>query len=86
MCQKMASDYVNMLEYCSYVVLVKLGVKPLFSRGSFKSPRRHVTNNKDLKSKTADKTTIDWKKSEKNIKIFRVLAYSHFKIQNSTKA
>ena len=65
MSQKMASDYVSMFEYCSNVVLVKLGVKPLLSRGSFKSPRRHVTNNEDLKSKTADKTTIDWKKSGK---------------------
>lgn len=69
MCQKMASDYVSMFEYYSNVVLVKLGVKPFLSWCSFKSARGHMTNNEDLKSKTADKTKIDSKKSEKKIKI-----------------
>ena len=64
----MACDYVSMFEYCSYVALVKLGVKPLLPRGSFKSPRGHVTNNEDLKSKTADKTTIAFEKSQEKDK------------------
>ena len=58
----MTCDYVSMFEHCGNVVLVK----PLLSRGSFKSPRRHVTNNEDLISKSTDKTTIDWKKSAKD--------------------
>ena len=62
----MTCDYVSMFEHCGNVVLVKLRVKPLLSRGSFKSPRRHVTNNEDLISKSTDKTTIDWKKSAKD--------------------
>jgi len=61
MCQKMTSDYVSMFEHHSNVVFVELGVKPFLSRGSFKSTRRNMTNNENLKSKTADKTKIDSK-------------------------
>lgn len=65
MCQKMASDYVSMFQYCSNVDLVKLGVEPLLFRSSFKGPRRNVTNNEDLKSKEQIKGKIDSKKSKK---------------------
>lgn len=78
MCQKMTSDYVSVFQHCSNVVLVKLGIKPLLSGSSFKSPRRHMTNYKDLKSKIANTTRIDSKKSGKRYK-------EVYKIQNPTK-
>jgi len=64
MCQKMASDYVSMFEYHSNVALVKLGVKPRLPWSSFKSTRRHMATNEDLKSKTADKTKVDREKQK----------------------
>ena len=72
----MASYYVRMCGYCSYVVLVKLGVKPLLSRSSFKNPRRHVTNDEDLKQQIKPKLTrTSLEDNIKDVKIFKISLY-----------